>query len=94
MLIHAVKCDSLHRMCNEKEIIFPAEPVFEAHGGVDAVSKALGYSYQRVFNWKERGIPALEVALNPEFFAAAKQPTQADSAAQKLGASDTAKKAA
>ena len=71
-------------MCNEKEIIFPAEPVFDAHGGVDAVAKALGYSYQRVFNWKDRGIPALEIALNPKFF---------EAATQKLGAGDTAKSA-
>ena len=47
---------------------FPSEPVFKAHGGVKAVAEALGYDYQRVHNWKRRGIPALEIALRPDFF--------------------------
>ena len=32
------------------------------------MAEALGYDYQRVHNWKKRGIPALEIALRPDFF--------------------------
>ena len=53
-------------MC--KKILFPAGPVIEKHGGVEALSKLLGYKYQRVHNWISRGIPALEIALRPEIF--------------------------
>lgn len=77
MLIHGVKWFNLHAVC--KKIIFPVEPVLKQYGGVGALAKALGYDYQRVHNWISRGIPALEVALRSDIFAAAK-----------VGAGDTA----
>lgn len=58
----------LHRMCKH---IFPAQPVFDAHGGPSALAKLLKYKVQRVSNWRGRGIPALEVALRPDLFAPA-----------------------
>ena len=61
-------------MC--KEIIFPADEVIRENGGVGPLAEKLGYDYQRVFNWKVRGIPALEVALRPDIFAAATRAAQ------------------
>jgi hypothetical protein len=74
LLIHTMKWYSIHAMCKEstKEIIFPAEPVIAQYGGVGKLAEYLGYDYQRVHNWISRGIPALEVALRPDVFAAAK----------------------
>ena len=50
LLLHGLICCTLLRMCNSKffhpAIDRPAE-----------VSKALGFSSQRVCNWKKRGIP-------------------------------------
>ena len=79
MLIHAAKSYRLYVMC--KKFTFPADPVIKQYGGVGALADALGYEYQRVHNWIQRGIPPYEIATRPDIFAAAAK-VGADSAAQ------------
>jgi hypothetical protein len=77
-LIHAAIWYKLHAMC--KKIMFPVDLALQKFGGVGQLAAALGYDYQRVHNWIARGVPAREVAVRPDIFAAA----------QKVGAAETA----
>lgn len=43
--------------------------------GVKKLANKLGYSYQRVFNWLNRGIPFHVKAAHPEWFKQQKTPT-------------------
>lgn len=43
--------------------------------GVAQLAALLGYTYQRVNNWKYRGIPFKERAMRPEVFKQQKTPT-------------------
>lgn len=67
-------------MC--KKILFPVDPVIEKFAGVKPLADALGYAYQRVYNWKRRGVPALEVATRPDIFAAIAVTASAGESAQ------------
>lgn len=42
--------------------------LIEKLGGVKTVSKKLGVSYQRVFNWTKRGIPPKVILENQAYF--------------------------
>ena len=50
-------------MSNDKELI-------DGHGGAAKVAARLGYSVQRVQNWKNRGIPAQVKLDHPELLQA------------------------
>jgi len=50
-------------MSNDKETI-------EHLGGSAKVARKLGYTVQRVQNWKERGIPPKEKLARPDLFQA------------------------
>ena len=56
-------------MSNDKETI-------EHLGGSAKVARKLGYTVQRVQNWKERGIPAKVKLARPDLFPIAKATQQ------------------
>jgi len=51
----------MRTMSNDKEQI-------DRLGGSAKVAQMLGYTVQRVQNWKDRGIPAKEKLAHPEIF--------------------------
>ena len=61
-MVHTKKIENI---MNDKLII-------ERLGGVNVVSKALGYEYNTVYNWTTRGISAFAKVKYPHLFMPAK----------------------